>query len=162
MKKAEFDHLLACYGADFGDWPGEQRGSAKRALDSNPEWQASFLESRALDDALDEYTLESPHLAALEQRILAETVHKQSILDRFIQWLIPGEALWRPAIWRPAIWRPAVWRPALVACLPIIVGVSIGLNINIDEQYTLEEELSLTGLVAETSTLTPILEINDE
>jgi hypothetical protein len=152
MKKAEFDHLLACYGADFGDWPGEQRGIAKRALESNPEWQARFLESRALDDALDEYTLESPHLAALEQRILAETVHKQSILDRFIQWLIPGEALW----------RPAVWRPALVACLPIIVGVSIGLNINIDEQYTLEEELSLTGLVAETSTLTPILEINDE
>lgn len=150
MNKTEFDHLLACYGADFEHWPSEHRSSAKQALESNPEWQASLLESRALDDVLDdalnEYALDSYHLAALEQRILAETLYKQSSLDRFIHWLIPGEAL---------------WRPALIACLPIIVGLSIGLNIDIDEQYTLEEELSLTGFIAETSTLTSILEIPD-
>lgn len=160
MNKTEFDHLLACYGANFEHWPSEHRSIAKLALEAHPEWQTSFLESRilddvldnVLDDALDKQTLESHHLAALEQRILAQTVHKQSSLDHFIHWLIPGEVFWRPAL----------WRPALVACLPVIVGLSIGLNVDIDEQYTLEEELSLSGLVSETSSLASILEISNE
>ena len=147
MNKTEFDQLLACYGADFGHWPIEHRASAELALESHPEWQANLLESRLLDDALGQYSLEDHHLAAVKHRILAQTVYKQTFLDRFIHWLMPGEAL---------------WRPALIACLPIIIGLSIGLNIDIDEQYTLAEELSFTGLVAETATLTSILEVNDE
>ncbi|MGK0474216.1 MAG: hypothetical protein ACJAR0_004716 [Candidatus Azotimanducaceae bacterium] len=143
MNKTEFDHLLACYGADFEHWPIEHRSLAKNALESNPEWQTSLLETNVLDNALDQLTPADHHLAALTERILAATVGKQYFLDRLIHWLIPGEAL---------------WRPALVACLPIIVGLSIGLNVDIDEQYTLEEELSFTGLVADLSTL----EIQDE
>ena len=143
MNRTEFDYLLTCYGADFGRWPIEHSTIAKLALESNPAWQVSLLEARRLDDALDKSSLEDHHLGALKRRILAETIYKQSLLDRFLHWLIPAEVL---------------WRPALVACLPVIIGLSIGLNIDIDERYTLEEELSLTGLVVETSTL----EIFDE
>ena len=131
MNQAEFEQLLDLYGADIKLWPSALQGDAITALDANPDWQMLADKDLALTEMLDLYVVQGPNLQQLEQGVLQRTVYQKSLLDNFLQWLLPGEN---------------IWRPALAACLPIIMGLSIGLNINLEDRFTLEEELSLTGL----------------
>jgi hypothetical protein len=141
MNQTEFEDLLNCHGSDLTKWPEPFRTAAHEALGENPTWFILVESAESLEQKLDSYLMTSVDLVDLEQEILKQTVHKktmrqlethqQPLLDQFLNWLLPEKNL---------------WRPALVACLPIMMGLSIGLSMNIDDSFTLEEELSLTGL----------------
>ena len=139
MNKVKFDHLLATYGAELEKWPEEHRITAKLALTSHSDWEKDVNDARHLDNHLDSllssYSVDRSEIAGLEQAILDKTIYKRSALDRFLDWMAPAES---------------IWHPALAACLPILVGLSIGLMVDIGEQYSLEDELTLTGLESAT------------
>ncbi|MFT4677818.1 MAG: hypothetical protein ACJAX5_003411 [Patiriisocius sp.] len=142
MNKREFDDLLASYGTHLSLWPEAKRGAAKSALASHPAWQSQIAEARRLDELLDkeldelvdDYHIEPSATARLEQQILNKTIYRKTTLDKLLDWLSPAQG---------------IWKPALAACLPILVGVSIGLAVDVGEQYSLEDELTLTGLESE-------------
>lgn len=138
MNKTEFDDLLASYGANLSYWPEAQRDAAKSALATHPGWQTQISEERRLDDLLDilldDQTVDPSAIAQLEQQILNKTIYRNTALEKLLDWISPSQG---------------IWKPALAACLPILVGVSIGLSVDVGEQYSLENELTLTGLDSE-------------
>jgi hypothetical protein len=131
MNQAEFEQLLDLYGADIKRWPVALQTDAKAALAAHPDWQKLVDQDLALTKMLGLYTVSGQNLEQLEQLVLQQTVYGKSLLDKFLNWLLP---------------EANILRPALVACLPIVMGLSIGLSVNFEDQFTLEEELSLTGL----------------
>jgi len=150
MNKTEFDDLLANFGANLNLWPEAQRDAAKSALAIYPAWQTQFADEKRLDDLLDKeldkeldkklaelvdgYHIEPSAIARLEQQILKKTIYHKTALDKLLDWVSPAHG---------------IWKPALAACLPILVGASIGLSVDVGEQYSLEDELTLTGLESE-------------
>ena len=133
MNKTEFENLLSSYGANLSRWPEAQRDAAMSALAIHLDWQTQITEEKRLDDLLDGYTVDSSMLAALERQILNKAIFRRTVLDKLLDWVSPAHGL---------------WKPALAACLPILVGLSIGLSVDVGEQYSLENELTLTGLEA--------------
>lgn len=131
MNEAEFEDLLDRHGADLNLWPMPVKHTALTALAHHSDWQRLVSQAQKLKDQLDNYQIESVGLHDLEQQILQRTVYRPSLLDRLLLWLLPERNLWRPAI---------------AACLPILMGLSIGLNVDLDDRLSLDEELSLTGL----------------
>lgn len=133
MNKETFSHYATSYGAHLKNWPEEVRSEAQQALNEHAQWQTILDNEQGLDDMLDHYqpNLYPPNTgdyAALEAAILAETVRKVSLLDNLLSWLQPDRS---------------IWRPALAACLPILVGITLGANLELEDQYVLAEELEL-------------------
>lgn len=131
MNQDKFEDLLDRLGADLNQWPKPLGTIALEALNENPNWQPLLQQAEALNHMLDEYPVSDAGLNQLESQILHQTIHHRTLLDKFLNWLLPEQNL---------------WRPVFAACLPIVVGLSIGLNIEMEDQLTLDEELSLTGL----------------
>ncbi len=127
MNKSKFLSLAQAFGSDLSRWPEDQRHLAFQALESNPGWHEILNAELALDQELDQYQL-NIDVSQLETLILQQTTGKTGTIDKLLAWLIPSGSL---------------LRPALVACIPILVGVIIGSNLDLelDEPYLLTEEL---------------------
>jgi hypothetical protein len=85
MDETRFDQLLAAFGADQARWPDAERALALRHLAANPAAHARRAESKALDVALDAWTLDAPS-AALAERIAAGAPVGRSLPARAV-WL---------------------------------------------------------------------------
>ena len=130
MDRATFQYYAESYGSDFSLWPQSVSIEAQTALKNNPEWQTVLDNEEQLDLLLNQYKLPKANLSPLEQSILDATVHQTGLLDRLINWLRPDQSLWRPAV---------------AACLPILVGITLGTSLELEEQYVLSEEIELLG-----------------
>jgi ferric-dicitrate binding protein FerR (iron transport regulator) len=70
MNAERFEQLVDAYGARPERWPADERAAAERWLAASPEAAARLAEARALDAALDAWTL-PPASAALSQKVAA-------------------------------------------------------------------------------------------
>lgn len=72
MDRERFEHLLAAYGADFARWPEAERAEgAAYAAAHGGEVDATLIEARELDAALNAGGADKFDTAALASRILA-------------------------------------------------------------------------------------------
>ena len=127
MDKSKFVSLAEAYGSDLNRWPQDQKLPAMAALEHNPDWLDILNTELALDRQLDQYQL-NIDVSALESRILQQTTEKVGLIDKVLGWLLPDDSL---------------LRPALVACIPVLLGVVIGTNLDLglEDQFVLSDEL---------------------
>ena len=128
MDKPTFEHFAESYGSNLKRWPKDIAREAEAALVEHPEWQAILTAEEDIDALLDSAKFTQPNFSDLESSILDQTVNQLPVVDLIINWLRPTHSL---------------WRPALAACLPILIGVTLGTSLELEEQYVLSEEIEL-------------------
>ncbi|MEX0738527.1 MAG: hypothetical protein WD071_04225 [Pseudohongiella sp.] len=138
-KAQRFAQLLASYGADSGRWPEAERSDALAFLDNDVNAGAMLQEARQLDQWLQ--SSELPAFAALETRLLQQALpaRRRGGIDRLAAWLLPS----------PGHVLHQLWRPAVAACLPLVIGLLVGFQVELvpeAQAMTVEEELYLISL----------------
>lgn len=126
MSPERLQQLLDSYGAREEHWPKDQRADMRACLHAFPQMQHQLLKARELDGILDSYI---PEPVDLQQRILDAL--PGSAVDRLLSWLVPQV---------PQLW----WRPAMAAALPLILGLTIGMEspdlLSVDASADWEEQ----------------------
>lgn len=143
MDMDRFKQLIAAYGASFERWPQEERYAAREFSAFNEEANALLREADALDEMLDTYRVESAD--AITQKLLARLPERRrSLLDRFIDWLLP----------EPGDMGPRFRRPAILAGLALTVGIILGGTLPLDSTDNAsvwQEELYVMALNTEST-----------
>ena len=118
MTETRFEELSAAYGAALERWPEGERDAARELLAVSPDAQAMHDEARALDAALDGWTVPVPS-EALMARILADAADVSASRGAAAEPARPAAAE-RPGLLARLFgewgWRPA---GAMMACLAI-------------------------------------------
>lgn len=141
LTSQRFARLLASYGADPVRWPDAERAAALSFLDDNVSARAMLREAMELDQWLQSPASQVPTFAGLEARLLQHRLPlaTRSTLERLLAWLLPAHSFELGQL----------WRPLAVACLPLVIGLLVGFQVElVPEVYatTLEEELYLISL----------------
>jgi hypothetical protein len=182
MDLTRFTRIIEAYGSQPARWPAAERTAARQfAAEHNAARQLldqhSQLDTYLQTDIL--ATHEHLNLSRLEANLLAQVatieqvptieqqtdnrsdIHRQAqdleprprqaglvaALDHFIAWLLPTQQ-------QPTI----IWRPTLLAVLPLIAGLLIGSNLqldNLDYTDTWEDEVYLLALVPDATETLP-------
>ena len=139
MNLERFTLIVESYGADFQQWPEDERVDALKFSRTSIEAISLLDQAAELDRHLALFELPNNELSvqriemgilfALEQETL-----KQGALERLLDWVLPDfddlAHTW--------------WRPTLVACMPLLLGIAIGLTLaNNTYELSSDEELSL-------------------
>ena len=139
MNLERFTLIVESYGADFQQWPEDERVDALKFSRTSTDAISLLDQAAELDRHLALFELPNNELSvqriemgilfALEQETL-----KQGALERLLDWVLPDfddlAHTW--------------WRPTLVACMPLLLGVAIGLMLtNNTYELSSDEELSL-------------------
>lgn len=113
MTALRFEQIVTAYGSESARWPVSERETALHYLAEHPAALALVEEYRELNHLLD--AMQVPALAQMERRVIRslQEATRDSLLDKVLDWLLPGQE-------RGMAWA---WRPALVACLPLICGI---------------------------------------
>ncbi|RKZ50416.1 MAG: hypothetical protein DRR00_15375 [Candidatus Parabeggiatoa sp. nov. 3] len=140
MTIKRFSDLVEAYGANAKRWPIDERADALKLLDESVEARRLQQSALTLDTLLDRVPI-APASAALKKRIIAQahrvTSQSQDAWQWLIQWLIGTTP------------REHFLRPAFALMVPLLLGISIGLNLNAvseDENLLFQEEVSLLAL----------------
>ena len=103
--------LLAAYGSHIENWPKHDQMLFLERTD-DIQITEKFIEAQRLDQQLDSFAVSSnPSLKALITSKI-----KLRLVDRFYQWLVPNS------------WKLA-WQPAIAAMLVVLLGFSIGIQV---------------------------------
>ena len=121
MDIEQFENELDRFGADFDAWPESLRREAERLQASDERAVELVAATRLMTTTLDDLTVPAPS-PTLGRRILdqafEETTKRESapsMVDQVIDWL-----------------TGAFWRPVSLAFVPLILGFTIGLNVQED------------------------------
>lgn len=141
LTEQRFAQLLASYGAEPERWPAAERAAALAYLDDNARARRLLRETLEFDQWLQSPASYPPAFPDLETRVLQRVMPAvaRSVIDRLLAWLLPS----------PDLPLYQWWRPAVVACLPLVMGLVVGFQIELaPEPYTttFEEELYLISL----------------
>ena len=144
MNLERFTLIVESYGADSRQWPGDERveglefsrtsSDAMSLLDQAAELDQHLALFELPNSELSVQRIEMGILSALKQGTLKQGRLKQGRLERLLDWVLPDfDDL-----------AHTLWRPALVACVPLLFGVAIGLMLtNNTYELSSDEELSL-------------------
>ncbi|MFT7218944.1 MAG: hypothetical protein ACI8Z1_000557 [Candidatus Azotimanducaceae bacterium] len=152
MNLERFKQIVESYGAESARWPIDEAESARLFLSSSSNAQRCLNEAEKTDQYLDVIRVE-PSTAVLDRitlgieagiaaehkvPIAARVSSSANLLSRFIEWLTPKQPR--------AI--ASFLRPTLAACLPLVLGIGIGMNVSLDDESTLSsnEEIQLLAL----------------
>ena len=103
--------LLAAYGSHIENWPAQDQMLFSEHRD-DIQITEEFIEAQRLDQQLDTFAVSSnPNLKAL-----ITSKMKLPLVDKFYQWLVPNS------------WKLA-WQPAIAAMLVVLLGFSIGIQV---------------------------------
>ncbi len=139
MNLERFTMIVESYGADFQQWPEDERVEALEFSRTSTDAMSLLDQAAELDrhlalfelpnNELSVQRIEMGILSALEQETL-----KQGALERLLEWVLPDfDDL-----------AHTLWRPTLVACMPLLLGIAIGLTLaNNTYELSSDEELSL-------------------
>lgn len=141
ITERRFAQLLASYGADPERWPNAERDAALTFLAQDVRARSMVNEAMQLDHWLQSAEAQRPVFAGLETQLLRRALPPKvlSVTDRLLSWLLPSSDL-------PL---RQLWRPVAVACLPLVIGLLVGLQVELaPEVYatSVEEELYLISL----------------
>jgi hypothetical protein len=144
MNLERFTLIVESYGADSQQWPGDERVEALEFSRTSSDAMSLLDQAAELDQHLALFELPNSELSvqriemgilsALKQGTLKQGRLKQGTLERLLDWVLPDfDDL-----------AHTLWRPALVACVPLLFGVAIGLTLtNNTYELSSDEELSL-------------------
>lgn len=134
MNLERFTLIVESYGADSQQWPGDERVEALEFSRTSTDAMSLLDQAAELDQHLALFELPNSELSVqrIEMGILSAL--KQGTLERLLNWVLPDfDDL-----------AHTLWRPALVACVPLLFGVAIGLMLtNNTYELSSDEELSL-------------------
>jgi hypothetical protein len=134
MNLERFTLIVESYGADSQQWPGDERVEALEFSRTSTDAMSLLDQAAELDQHLALFELPNSELSVqrIEMGILAAL--KQATLERLLNWVLPDfDDL-----------AHTLWRPTLVACMPLLLGVAIGLRLtNNTYELSSDEELSL-------------------
>ncbi|TFH71498.1 hypothetical protein E3V39_13445 [Gammaproteobacteria bacterium LSUCC0112] len=140
-----FEQLLDAYGASPQRWPAHERVAALQLLEQSPQAVQLMQHALWLDQQLDQ--LSAPDFLQLGSQILQQPLpaRRKSLIEQLLAWLLPLQQH------SAAVF----WRPAALACVPLMLGLVLGNQLDFysdayaDELYSdeLEEtELDLISL----------------
>ena len=144
MNLERFTLIVESYGADSQQWPGDERVEALEFSRTSSDAMSLLDQAAELDQHLALFELpnselsvrriEKGILSAFKQESLKQGTLKQGTLERLLNWVLPDfDDL-----------AHTLWRPTLVACMPLLLGVAIGLMLtNNTYELSSDEELSL-------------------
>jgi hypothetical protein len=139
MNLERFTLIVESYGADSQQWPGDERVEALEFSRTSTDAMSLLDQAAELDQHLALFELPNSELSVqrIEMGILAalkQGTLKQGTLERLLNWVLPDfDDL-----------AHTLWRPTLVACMPLLLGVAIGLTLtNNTYELSSDEELSL-------------------
>jgi len=149
MNLERFTLIVESYGADSQQWPGDERVEAQEFSRTSSDAMSLLDQAAELDQHLALFELPNSELSVqrIEMGILSALKQgtlklgtlklgmlKQGRLERLLDWVLPDlDDL-----------AHTLWRPALVACMPLLFGVAIGLTLtNNTYELSSDEELSL-------------------
>ena len=139
MNLERFTLIVESYGADSQQWPGDERVEALEFSRTLTDAMSLLDQAAELDQHLALFELPNSELSVqrIEMGILSalkQGTLKQGRLERLLNWVLPDfDDL-----------AHTLWRPVLVACVPLLFGVAIGLTLtNNTYELSWDEELSL-------------------
>ena len=144
MNLERFTLIVESYGADSQQWPGDERVEALEFSRTSSDAMSLLDQAAELDQHLALFELpnselsvrriEKGILSAFKQESLKQGTLKQGTLEGLLNWVLPDfDDL-----------AHTLWRPTLVACMPLLLGVAIGLMLtNNTYELSSDEELSL-------------------
>ncbi len=139
MNLERFTLIVESYGADLQQWPGDERVEALEFSRTSTDAMSLLDQAAELDQHLALFELPNSELSVqrIEMGILSalkQGTLKQGTLERLLNWVLPDfDDL-----------AHTLWRPTLVACMPLLLGVAIGLTLtNNTYELSSDEELSL-------------------
>lgn len=135
MNLERFTLIVESYGADPQQWPGDERVEALEFSRTSTDAMSLLDQEAELDQQLALFELPDSKLAVqrIERAILSEL--KPGPVEQLLNWVLPDfDDL-----------SHTLWRPTLAACMPLLLGVVIGLSLTDNNTYELssDEELSL-------------------
>ncbi len=116
-----FEQLLDAYGASPQRWPDHERAAALQLLEQSSPAADLWQSAQWLDQQLDQ--LPAPDFMYLNTTLLTGPLparHKKWT-DQLLEWLMPAQA-------RSAA---VFWRPAALACVPLMMGLAVGNQLEI-------------------------------
>ena len=139
MNLERFTLIVESYGADSQQWPGDERVEALEFSRTSSDARSLLDQAAELDQHLTLFELPNSEFSVrrIELGILSafkQESLKQGTLERLLNWVLPDfDDL-----------AHTLWRPTLVACMPLLLGVAIGLMLsNNTYELSSDEELSL-------------------
>ncbi|MDO8909604.1 MAG: hypothetical protein Q7W55_14020 [Pseudohongiella sp.] len=121
LSMQRFEQLIGAYGSDPQRWPAGERQAALKLVEESAPAALLMQQSAWLDDTLDQF--ETPAFSQLSARILQQSLPERrvGILEQMVRWLVP------PVSSSMTDW----WRPAALACLPLAMGLFMGLQLEL-------------------------------
>lgn len=135
LSMQRFEQLIDAYGSDPQRWPPGECQAALKLVAESPQAALLMQQSSWFDAALDQF--DTPDFDQLSARILQQTLPERRIgwMEQMTRWLVP------PVTSSMTDW----WRPAALACLPLAMGLLMGLQLDLftdpsTEFYTFDTE----------------------
>ena len=134
MNLERFTLIVESYGVDSQQWPDHERVEALEFSRASSHGMSLLEQATELDQHLALFELPDSKLSVqrIERGILSAL--KPGALEQLLNWILPDfNDL-----------AHTLWRPTLVACMPLLLGVAIGLTLtNNTYELSSDEELSL-------------------
>ena len=134
MNLERFTLIVESYGADSQQWPRNERAEALEFSSTSIDAVSLLDQERELDQHLALFEFPNSEHSVRRIKMGISSALKPSRLEQLLNWVLPDfDDLTR-----------TLWRPTLVATMPLLLGVVIGLTLS-NNTYELspEEELSL-------------------
>ena len=134
MNLERFTLIVESYGADSQQWPRSERAEALEFSSTSIDAVSLLDQERELDQHLALFEFPNSERSVRRVKMGISSALKPSRLEQLLNWVLPDfDDLTR-----------TLWRPTLVATMPLLLGVVIGLTLS-NNTYELspEEELSL-------------------
>ena len=134
MNLERFTLIVESYGADSQQWPRNERAEALEFSSTSIDAVSLLDQERELDKHLALFEFPNSERSVRRVKMGISSALNPSRLEQLLNWVLPDfDDLTR-----------TLWRPTLVATMPLLLGVVIGLTLS-NNTYELspEEELSL-------------------
>jgi hypothetical protein len=115
------EQLLDAYGASPQRWPDHERAAALQLLEHSAQAAHLLQNAQWLDQQLDQ--LPAPDFVYLNTTLLTVPLpaRRKKWTDQLLEWLLPVQA-------RTAA---VFWRPAALACVPLMLGLAVGNQLDV-------------------------------
>ena len=134
MNLERFTLIVESYGADSQQWPSNERAEALEFSSTSIDAVSLLDQERELDQHLALFEFPNSERSVRQIKMGIFSAIKPRRLEQLLNWVLPDlDDLTR-----------TLWRPTLVATMPLLLGVLIGLTLS-NNIYELspQEELSL-------------------